>query len=89
MTLTKESFEKKQLAEQKGGLWAYYEYKEGSRAIVIRLYSTAVAVDYYSGSIDLEDSEDVQGITNEVEAWEKALEIANRFFTQYEFKGQQ
>ena len=88
MVLTKESFEKKQLAEQKGGLYAYYEYREDNRAIVIRIYSTAVAVDYYSGSIDLEDSEDVQ-VENEVEAWEKALVIANKFFKQYEFKGQQ
>ena len=88
MVLTKESFEKKQLAEQKGGLYAYYEYRENNRAIVVRIYSTAVAVDYYSGSIDLEDSKDVT-IANEVEAWEEALAIANEFFKVYEFKGQQ
>lgn len=86
--LTKESFTEKQLAEQKGGLYKYYEYKEGNRNIVIRIYSVALAVDYYVG-IDLEDSESVRDFTNEDEAWEKALEVANRFFTTYEFKGQQ
>lgn len=88
MQLTKESFKVKQLAEQKGGLYTYYEYKEENRAIVIRIYSTALAVDYYVG-IDLEDSESVQDFSNESEAWEKALEVANRFFTAYEFKGKQ
>lgn len=86
--LTKESFTEKQLAEQKGDLWKYYEYKEENRAIVIRIYSTAVAVDYYSGSIDLEDSKDVQGVTDKEEAWREALAIANEFFKVYEFKGQ-
>lgn len=88
MTLTKESFEKKQLAEQKGELWAYYEYRENNRYIVVRIYRSAVAVDYYNGAINLEDSED-EITTNEVDAWEKALEIANRFYKKYEFTGQQ
>lgn len=83
-TLTKENFTEKQLAEQKGGLYTYQEYREGSRAIVIRIYPSTYAVDYYSGKIDLEDSDfgDYSG-----DAWPQALEVANRFFTEYAFSG--
>lgn len=86
--LTKESFTEKQLAEQKGGLYKYYEYKEGNRCIVLRFYTDIVAVDYYAG-IDMEDSDNAFNVTDETDAWSKGLEIANRYFTQYEFKGQQ
>ena len=87
--LTKESFEKKELAEQKGGLWEYYQYKEDNRTISIRFYGStkALAVDYYVG-IDLEDSDNAENVPEGAE-WETALQIANRFFKQYEFKGPQ
>lgn len=88
MQLVKDSFEEKQLAEQKGGLYKYYEYKEGNKNIVLRFYANTIAVDYYVG-IDLEDSENAYNIEGETEAWEKALEIANLFFKKYEFKGKQ
>lgn len=81
--LTQDNFKEKQLAEQKGGLYKYHQYQEAGKAIVVRVYSTQFAVDYYEG-IDLVDSDfsDYEG-----EAWPKILEIANRFFTQYEFTG--
>lgn len=84
-TLTQDNFEKKQLAEQKGGLWAYHEYREGNRAIVIRVYPSTFAVDYYAGTIDLEDSDFGN---HDGDAWDAALEVANRFFKQYNFTGE-
>lgn len=85
IVLKQEDFKEKQLAEQKGGLYKYYQYKEGGKTIVIRIYSTSLAVDYYNG-IDLEDSDfaDYEG-----DPWDKALEIANRFFNlqDYGFNG--
>ncbi len=82
-TLIAESFKKKELAEQKGGLYEYQQYKEGSKAIVIRMYTSEFAVDYYNG-IDLEDSDSG---THDGDAWPAALVIANRFFREYEFTG--
>lgn len=90
--LTKENFIEKQLAEQKGGLYKYYEYKEEAenKILVVRFYAHAVAVDYYLGRIDMEDSENAEGTHYEDgDAWDKALAIANKFFVQYEFKGPQ
>jgi len=81
--LKKENFIEKQLAEQKGGIWSYWEYKEGDKTIVIRIYSTEYAVDYYKG-IDLEDSNSGY---YEKDAWEAALKEANKLFKQYEFTG--
>ncbi len=87
--LTKDRFEKKELAEQKGGLWEYYEYSEGIKKIVIRFYGStkALAVDFYMG-IDMTDADNAENIPDGAE-WETALQIANRFFKQYDFSGPQ
>ena len=81
--LTQENFKEKQLAEQKGELYTYYEYKEERKSVVVRIYSSQFAVDYYEG-INLEDSEfgNYEG-----DAWPAALEVANVFFSKYEFTG--
>lgn len=85
--LTIQDFEEKQLAEQKGELWKYYEYREDNKVIVLRFYSIAIAVDYYVG-MDLEDSQDETIISKGTEI-QQALDLANKFFTKYEFKGKE
>lgn len=87
--LSKNSFEEKQLAEQKGGLYKYWQYKEGSKMIVVRIYSDKFAVDYYAGPLDMEDS-DFGSYSGDMEnAWPVILKLANKYFKQYQFTGEQ
>lgn len=84
--LTQKSFKEKQLAEQKGDIWKYYQHKEGNKSIVVRIYSAEFAIDYYNG-MDIEDSECGNYSGEEANAWPVILKVANKFFKQYQFTG--